>query len=121
MKVSEIKPEIEESKKKPIETVKDEASEIQKKSQKTTDLDSLLEEKGLKEKTRGKQKKSKSSQPKKDQAKTPKSVDPFREKLNKMNLDRLRRYCKDRNIKIASDDTKSQIIQKILNSKKKKK
>jgi hypothetical protein len=121
VKVSEIKPEIKESKKKPIETMKEEASEIEKTSKKTTDLDSLLEEKGLKEKTRGKQKKSKSSQPKKDQAKTPKSVDPFREKLNKMNLTRLKEYCNDRNIKISSDDTKSQIIQKILKTFKKKK
>ena len=84
-------------------------------------MDSLLEEKGLQETAPITKKRPQSTQAKKAVPKTPKKVDPLREKLNKMNLTRLSEYCKDRKIKISSNDTKSQIIQKILDSKKKKK
>lgn len=118
VKVSELEPVAKETK--PDDLI-DKESEDDKSSKQTTDLDSLLEEKGLREKTSIAKKKTQTTQPKRVDSKTPKTVDPAREKLNRMNIDRLRRYCKDRKIKISSNDTKSQIIQKILDSKKKKK
>ena len=118
VKVSELKPVAKETK--PDDTIK-KKSEDDKKSQQTTDLDSLLEEKGLQEQTKSTKKRPQSTQPKKIVSKTPKKIDPLREKLNKMNITRLREYSKDRKIKISSNDTKSQIIQKILDSKKNKK
>jgi len=112
VKVSELKPADQAIDKKRKEPAKKEA-EVEEESKQTTDLDSLLEEKGLREKASISKKKPRSLQPKK--------VDLEREKFNRMKIDRLRRYCKDRKIKISSKDTKSQIIQKILDSKKKKK
>jgi hypothetical protein len=94
--------------------------ETKKISKPTTDLDSLLEEEGLREKTPIKKKKLK-SQPKRVDSKDLQTLDLTREKLKKMNIDKLRIYCKDRKIKISSKDTKSQIIRKILDSKNKKK
>ena len=120
VKVSEIKPATKDNGKKPDKIIK-KAPETAKTSQQTTDLDSLLEEKGLQEQTKSTKKRPQSTQPKKIVSKTPKKIDPLREKLNKMNITRLREYSKDRKIKISSNDTKSQIIQKILDSKKNKK
>jgi len=120
MKVSEIKPTTIEEKKKAEEIIKED-SKIEKEPKQTTDLDSLLEEEGLHDKTTITKKKQKSTQLRKVVSKAPKTIDPTYEKLNKMNLKKLRVYCKDRKIKIPSNATKSQIIQKILSSKKKKK